>query len=494
MKKNSFLYKCIPVAGIIFLIACLPLFAQEAERKAPVFNVDAQRIVQLALLNSLDIQIARFDTLIKKTELDSVQSLFDTFLNANIEYTNDEKDTPTTFSGTKNTSQMYSFSVDKKLPSGTKVDIEASNERTHTNSLFTTVNPAHEATMQLTLTQELGKNFFGLADRSGVQLTKIDIENTEYTSLSDIEDALAKVLVSYWNLVLKKETLDIRREMREQADRLYKIYQEKFELGMVETVDIAQIRAHMKRLDTGVLNAELEEETAKNDLLFLINVEDLNVILSTQDILTFDTSFVDLYEKVTRAVHSRRDYQKIKNELKKYDIDLIVKQNALWPQIDLEASYTKNGINDVSRSAWGETTNRDQDELFLGLTIRLSLENNEARSQLEATQLKKEQLLLMLKRVERTILREINNQVMTVNTLKNKVDLTRELVEFEEEKLQAEHKRLGWGRSNADVMVRYEDDVLTARLDYATALYRYRIESIELERLQNVLLNRYWIQ
>ncbi|MBN2483232.1 MAG: TolC family protein [Candidatus Omnitrophica bacterium] len=492
MKKNNILYTALSV--VLFCLVSwqrIPAFAHTAEASS-VFEIDSQKVADLALSNSLDIQIARFDTYIKRTELNKVRSLFDTFLNAGIEYASDEKAVASTFLGTKTSSNVYSLGIEKKLPSGTAISVEAKDERTHTDSSFATINPAHEATVELTLTQELGKNFFGIADRSEVKLTKLDIENAEYTTLSDIEDALYETLKSYWNLVLKEEALRIRRQMRTQADRLYKIYQDKFDMGMVEDVDMAEIRAHLKILDTGVLNAELEKETAKNDLLFLLNLDDPAVVLVPRDTLETEPHTVDLYEKVTGAIAFRRDYRKIENELKKHNIELAVKKNALWPEIDLEASYTKNGLDSKYREAWSESTNKDHDEIFLGLTIRLSLENNQARSELDAARLQKEQLLLSLKRIERTVLRDINNQVMTVNTLKNKVDLTGELVGFQATKLAEEHKRLGWGRSNADVMVRYEDDLLGAQLDYAMALYQYRIGILELARRQNILLNEYW--
>ncbi len=484
---------CI-IGGILaaFILNVAPGAMAKDAADVETFLIDEAGVADLALTNSLDIQIARFDASIKRTELMEAESVFDTFLNAQAGYSDDQKDVASAFLGTKNTESEYSFGIEKKLPTGTTVNFTAGNVRTHTDSSFSTVNPSHEATISATLTQNLGKNFFGIADRGLIRMTKLDIENTEYTSLTDIEAALFEVLRAYWNLVLKKESLRIRIEMRQQADRLYKIYENKLGMGMVEEVDMAEIRGHLRRLDVGVLNAGLDLVMAKNDLLFLLNVNNLRVELEPMDELDINPESVDLYNSLQVAVAARRDYRKMRNELEKNNVDLAVKKNALWPEIDLEASLTKNGIDSEYHNAWEKTTDADYRQFYVGLQVKLPLENRKARAQKKAVQLKKEQLLLSLKRIERLILRELNNQVTRVNTLKNEVELTREIVELQKVKLAQEHKRLEWGRSNADVMVRYEDDVLQAMLDEARALYTYRIGVLELARRQNILLDYYW--
>ena len=78
---------------------------------------------------------------------------------------------------------------------------------------------------EISITQELGKNIFGLADRADIKITKLDIENSEFTSLDSIEDSLSEAQKAYWKFVLKTEEVLIKQDMLKQAEKLYKIYQ-----------------------------------------------------------------------------------------------------------------------------------------------------------------------------------------------------------------------------------------------------------------------------
>jgi outer membrane protein TolC len=97
-----------------------------------------------------------------------------------------------------------------------------------------------------------------------------------------------------------------------------------------------------------------------------------------------------------------------------------------------------------------------------------------------------------LKRIERIIFRDINNNVTQVNTLANQVETNKKIVRLQERKLKAEEVKLQYGRSSSDIIIRFQEDLLNARLNLARALFSYRIALINLERNKNTLLSKYW--
>ena len=159
-------------------------------------EISLQDVTRYALANSLDIQIAKLDAYISRTELARSYSLFDTFLNASINYANDETKQSSSFSGTKSNVRTYSLGLEKKLPTGTKLSFDAQEQRTWSDSAFVTDNPLTESSVGVSLAQSLGKNFFGLADRADIKITKLDIENAEFTSLGEIELTLAQIQIA----------------------------------------------------------------------------------------------------------------------------------------------------------------------------------------------------------------------------------------------------------------------------------------------------------
>jgi len=455
-------------------------------------ELSLEDVSRLALENSLDIQIAQYDTYISRTSLDDAQSIFDTIFSAEAAYSRDKKATASTIAGSDTKEHSFSLGLEKKLPTGTTLSLDATTTKTRTDSAFATINPYNEALVGLTVKQELGKNFFGLADRADIKLTKLDIENSEFTSLDDIEEILYKAQKAYWNLVLKDEELAIAEDILISAKRLHEIYQSKHSIGLVEESELLAIEALVYTRESDLVVAALGQETAKNNLLFILNKGDFKDKVEPKDKLGSDTATVDLYQILRESIDSRRDYKRIKNELKKSGIDLVVKENALWPQIDLQATFARNNINSQRSSVWEGISDNSNDEISLTLTIEVPLENREAKAELEKVRLEESQLLLRLKRVERLILQEINDQVNQVNSSDNQVRLYQSIIKLHQKKLDNQIKRIGYGRSNADTLIQYEDDLLKARLALASNLYTYRVSLIELDLTKNVLLDKYW--
>ena len=488
-KYRVFLYLLLMV-GLATNLTTAEVYSQAPA--ASLIELSLEDVSRLALENSLDIQIAQYDAYISRTSLDDAQSIFDTIFSAEASYNRDKKAQASTIAGSDAKEHSFSVGLEKKLPTGTTLFLDATTTKTRTDSTFSTLNPYNEALVGLTVKQELGRNFFGLADRADIKLTKLDIENSEFTSLDDIEEIIYRAQKAYWNLVLKNEELAIREDIFKSAKRLYEIYQSKYSLGLVEESELLAMEALVYTRESDLAVAGLEQETAKNDLLFLLNKGDFKDKVKPKDKLGFDTTIVDLYQMLKESISSRRDYKRIKNELEKSEIDLVVKKNALWPQIDLEATFTRNNINSQRSSAWEGISDNSNDEISLTLTIEVPLENREAKAELEKVRLEESQLLLRLKRVERLILQEINDKVNQVNTSDNQVRLYQSIIKLHQKKLDNQIKRIGYGRSNADTLIQYEDDLLKARLALANNLYAYKVSLVELDLTKNVLLDKYW--
>ena len=455
-------------------------------------NFSLRDVIELALQDSLDIQIAKFNVYISRTSLNDAVSIFDSFLNLSTDFTKNKKMSASISSGNENIEKNYSMGIEKKTSTGTNISFDLTESKNKSDSGLNTLNPYHESLGEISIVQSLGKNFFGVADRSKIKVTKIDIENSEFTSLDDIEDVLYKVEKAYWKLVLMSEKLFIQEDMLAEGQKLYEIYKDKHSLGLAELTDLLAIEALIYAYQSNVDIANLERVTAKNDLLFLINNSDFRKNINVKDDLACLVNKVDLDHALIKAVNSRRDYKRIKNILKKNDIEIVVKKNALWPEIDLEASLTKNNIDSKFRSSWEELGERNNDELFFKLTVKVPLENNKAKADLDKINFQKSRALIDFKRIEIDILQDINNKVNRVNTMENQVNLFKSIVAVHKKKLDIEIKRLNSGRSNSDTLIRYEEDLLNARLSLANSLFNYRISNLDLELAQNLLLDKYW--
>jgi len=474
----------------IALVAVFPLclYAGSTRHLALGF----EDVTRMALENNLDIQIAKFDARIKKYDLGEAYSVFDTFLNANISYDKNNLDTPSVLIGKSSSTNNYSFSLSKKTSLGTTLGVSAYNTRSWTNSSFVTQNPNTEANVELSISQPLLKNFFGMTDRGNIEITKLDIKNFSFTSLDNIEASLASAQEAYWRLVLKYEELKIKKNMLKEAQKLYAIYKGKIKNGLVEEPDLLASEANVASKRNDIFQANLEISQAKNNLLYLLNVNDTGIDIIVRDNLHTQPKAVDFYKELSFAINRRRDYKIIKNELSLENIRLSLKKNALWPQIDLEASFTRNGIGSAYKDAWSKISSQNQHEWYVGVNISFPLEKRLEKAQYQKSKLSKEKLLVILKKTERLIFKEINDRTTKVNILSSQVVTNEKIVQLQVEKLKAEEERLKYGRSSSDIIIRYQDDLLRARLNLAESLFYYRAARISLERKENALLSKYW--
>jgi len=446
----------------------------------------------MALESSLDVQIARFDAAAKRNDLPAALSIFDTYFTAQASYRSNEFKKSSSLAGSASMDTAYGVGFSKLLPTGTTLSLDLDHTRAFTDSSFASTNPAHEAVASISLKQSLGKNFFGLIDRTNIKITKLDIKNTEWSSLDSIEKALADVQKAYWKLAYLGEEVAIARDMHAKARELLDIYDRKRVFGLIENPEYYGAQANEAKRQNNLLTSVDAVHAARNNLLLLLNQDGRQLRITPRDPITLVSEDVDFDAALTRAIENRRDYKQALNTVKMKKLDLVIKKNSMWPEIDLEASFARNGLNRAHGKAWEGVSQENNTQYSVGLTVQVPLENRKAKADLSTAKIEQAKALLELKVVERKIFTEINNLVMKVKTRIGKVLTRKRVAELETKKLEGEEKRFRLGRSDSDAIIRYQEDVLLARTTHALGLYEYWVSLIDLRVAQGVLLDTYW--
>lgn len=487
MKKSKGIFGCLVMAALA--MCALPhVYAQTS------LELSVERVSDLALERNLDIQIARYDAYVKRNDLFTAVSIFDTILNAGIGYTDDRLQRSSTLLGTASQTTVYEAALSKKLPTGTTLGAGVEHTRSWSDSPFASTNPAHDARVSLSVKQAVGKNFFGLLDRSEVKLTRLDIENAEYISLEKIEEALARVQKAYWRLVAARQKTAIRRDMLAQADELLEIYSQKIKIGLAEKVDLYAAQANQEVRKRELLVAEQEERSAANNLLLLLNYDirdDIRVVTGESPALA-SLEYEDFIASLSEAVDSRRDYARARNDVDARQLEVVMKKNSLWPEVDLEASLLRNGVAQKYTQSVENVADSENPRYYFGLTVSVPLENSKAKGEVKSAQLEQAKTLLLLKKKERQIVVEVHDAVDAVNTTLEEARGNELIVKLQEEKLSEEQRRFRLGRSNSDTLIRFQEDLLRAQLDLADSLYAYHARHIESRLARQTLLARYW--
>jgi outer membrane protein TolC len=489
--------KIIKILLFIFILFT-DLYARDFEsyevKEAPIKTrkITIEEVVEFGLKNSMDIRIAKYDAYIRRQALPQVKSIFEPFLLGDLNFRRDRFDQGNVLLGTRTDDYDFNLKLDKQFTSGTNLRLDFLNQRIDTDAPVTVFNPFSESILRLSLKQNFGRNKFGLQDRYNVKITKLDIENAEYTSLDDIERYIRELLIAYWTLVRRHEELAVKIQFRAEAKNLVDIYRQKIKIGLVNLGDLKQVESDWRISQNDVLIAELELKDANNELLFLLNPNEVRVRLIPQDTLSTDAEQQNFYDSIRLAVDNRRDYSRLLNLMQINGLDIKMKEDNIWPIIDLDASFARNGVNDTFGEAVEEIFVANQPEYYIGVSLNVPLKIASRKALLKEKTLEKEQLIVAKRRLEREILLDIDKEVREVNIHKEFIEKAIQVVKLEQEKLDEEFKRLRQGRSDADRIIRFRNDVFFEKLTLIFAYYNYRTSLIRLEDDQDTLLDKYW--
>ncbi len=111
--------------------------AQE-EAAGETFKFSLEEATALALKNNFDIQLARYDAWIARTDEGVAESIYDTIFNAEIEYQNNQRKQTSTIAGTRVLDNDYNVGLSRKLPTATTLEVNAANNRHWSKAPFAT--------------------------------------------------------------------------------------------------------------------------------------------------------------------------------------------------------------------------------------------------------------------------------------------------------------------------------------------------------------------
>lgn len=478
---------------MILILLCILLGAGVC----PVRGEDAADVrlsledcIRVAVENSFEVGIARLDFLIAKTSQGEVESIFDSALSLNMDYTKDRRERLSVFAPTSSQTNTYSVGASKKFPTGTEFTLSFSDIREWDNSGFVTRNPAHTAEVSMEARQPIGKNFFGMIDRYNISITKMAIKNAALDTKERIEALFAEVEKAYWEWAFFKKSLEIYKDLLREAENLYNINVQNYGIGLIEKGELLASRANVILREKEVLTQK-DNYTRSEEIIKLLMNMDADYRIYPGEELRYRKRDYNLDECIRIAFQKNRNYQKVKREIEIENTILKIKENEKWPEIDLVASIAANGIDAESSSALDKILSDERRRYYAGVEISIPIENNLARSQFKKSLHNKEKKILNLKRIERSIVTDVGNAFRSYLTFQESMDKVMEIANLQKEKLEEEKKLFRYGRSNTKRLIDYQEDYLHAQLEVYRTILKLEKTRIDLERSMNILLEKY---
>ena len=435
---------------------------------AQVRDLTLQDAILLALDANPDLAVSRVDVNRAMSQVDVQAGVFDPKFDFTVDRINRESPTATELDGAKvqiSDTRRANVGVSSQLKDGTKLSTTLNNRRSETNSRFTSLNPNFTSNLVLSFTRPLIKGGGRTPNLSQWRQAVNARYRAEKDWLRVAQDTVQAVARAYWDMVFAQRDVLVKNQAVAGAQKLLDYNRRRQEIGVGSEVETLEAES--------VLAARREELVSSRRLVGLSHQE-LMALLSYEAIgfgVTLDP--VDspdpgedrpvLEESLRAAFEGRVEVEAALIDIRSRQIQVTYLKNQKRPQVDLTGGYTLNGLGRTLADAHEQVLEAGFPEWTLGFTVAVPLNNRANRGQLETGRHDLDRARKTLQLLQNRIRKEVNTAFLSVESDLERVSAARLAESLAERKLDAEETRYEQGLISNFDLLRFQEDLSSAR-------------------------------
>lgn len=359
--------------------------------------------------------------------------------------------------------------LEDRFAYGTRMALSSSTSRldNSTNQQPTSLyHPEFQTTTQLQVVQPLLKNRGREVNMAGTDLARSEVLGAEFELRSELEKVIAEILIAYAETEFGFENLKVKEDAVRLADDLVAENRRRVEEGLMSPIDVTQAEARRAEAQEEVVGARTFLAERRNRLLELTGSDytfgqEVPIGGSASGVLAEPTE--ERLSLAKEMLESNPIYQAALTRAEAEGIRVAYAKNQLLPQLDLEATFGYNGLNDSFTSSYEDFSNRNQPDWSIGLVFSMPLDRSADRAQVSLAKRGQRQAVMTAKQTEVQLLVLLDNSVREVDSARERIGLARESVRLAEEALRSEEKRLASGLTTSYNVLNQQRDLSFAR-------------------------------
>lgn len=457
-------------------------------------RLTVEQATLMALRNNRELSVRLFDPLVARTFADVERSIYDPEVFAEATY--GEFEASETSRATEEQfavvgqERRYAAGVRQRLPTGTDVELEATEGRSFSNR----TPDQHEARLGLTVTQALLQGFGPTVNLAAIRQADLDLVASRYELRGFIEALVAEVETTYWRYAFAREAIAIFEQSLELAQRQENEAAQRIEVGVLAPTEGAAARAEVALREQDLIDARSELDTQRLRLMRLVNVEpDAHAerpLIAASEPAPPEAAIDDLAERVRVAQRYRPDLSEARLRLDQNRLETIVTRNGLLPRLDLFATVGKSGYAESFREALTAARDEESYDLAAGIEFRHFLGNRAAEARDLAARASREQSAAAVANLEQLVALDVRLAATQVERARQQIGASAATRALREEALRAEEERFRVGASTSLLVAQAQRDLVASRIDELEATIGHRVALIELHRAEGTLLER----
>lgn len=474
----------------------------------------------IALANSLDIEVQKYEPRINAADILSQKGVFDPHVFFNATYVDTTVPLPSrvqvaTGGLTAVLAKQWTLAggLTGAIPSG--LTYEASITSLHTPSSTITdffgTNGQQEFETVLTVSQPLLKNFGIGVNTTGIRAAEKAKEASVYQLEQAVMETVFAVEQAYWNLAFAYENLRVKANSLHLAQNLLEENKVRLQVGVVAPLAVLQSETGASFREEELIAAQAGVEQASDTLVSLINLFpgqmnwDVQVVPTDELAVTPPGKYLQDRE-VELALRKRPELWALVKQREAAELQAKYTKNQLLPSLNLNGMVGLTGLDSDFNSSflfgtpippYPETgIDPAADDLFsgdnfqwsLGFTFEIPLGARLERGQYRAATLQVSQLDTSIQNLRLLIVQDVRGALRQIQANWEQVQAARVTTDFRRKSLDAQRKKYDVGATTTFDLLQYENELAQAEADSMLAQVQYRISLSNLHRATGTLL------
>lgn len=505
--------KKIILTTILLLFSFTILFSQE--EKPGTIELTLNDCIRNALEKNFDISVQAFYPEISETSIRVSKERFMPQFSLDYSNYNYNRLSNWFMEGTqyRDKRNEYSIGIRQDLITGGNINLSLANSTTDSTRSFLSVNPTYSSNLQIRLNQPLLKDFGPKINKRDIKKAQNQRDISVYNLKTIIIQKVFEVEQTYWNLVNSIESLKVNEYSLEHSKKQLKMTKEAARIGTKTGVDVLDSETNVASWESSIITSRAQVERAEEALRQIMNLPADPIGISIP-IIPLDKPLVEkreiTFEQAMKIAYEERpEMTRNQKEIETSSIDVSYYRNQLLPQLDLEFliwfpgqsgdrliylddnPYTDEVVDKVLGSradALKDVFGMKYDNWYIRLNLNLPLQNFISRASLARARLEKEQKLLEMEKLKKSIYHELTDIFKELRNNEKRMEASSRYRELMEKKFKAIEEKYRIGATTSDWVFRYQQDLASAKTSEIRAIIDYKLSVAELEKLLGINL------
>jgi outer membrane protein TolC len=405
-----------------------------------------------------------------------------------------------------------SAAVSQLLPWGGSYSATWDGSRSTTTNLFSNFNPTLRSNVGFRIVQPLLRNFSIDNARQQLRVSAINREISDVQLRQTVVSTVRNVRHAYWDLSYAIASLEVGRQSLELAQRSLRETRARIEIGTTPPIDSVAAEAEVAQRQEAVIVAEAAVSQAEDRLRALIldpSTPDFwSIRFEPVGAAPFEVLTIDIDAAVRTSLEKRTDLLRARRNLESSDVDIRYFRNQTLPDVNVQLDYGLAGlggsqfirgqgfpgpvIGQTTRSfgsVLGDVLANEFPAWTLSLNVAYPIGASPAESNLARARLQYTQAQTDIRNLELQVTTQIRDAGRQVTTNLQRIDSTRASRQLQEQRLEAEEKKLAAGTSTSFQVFQSQRDLAQARTNELRAILDYNRSLVDFEALQEAALS-----